>query len=96
MHKGKAGRVYLFVCVDDASRLTHARIYPEETTASAISFLDACHDFYRGHGIRIERVLTDNGKCFKHAWDRACGPRVASAPGAHARADHKPTARSSA
>jgi transposase InsO family protein len=70
--KGRAGRIYLFVCVDDCSRLAHARLYPDETTASASAFLASCQRFYRAHGIRIERVLTDNGKCFKRAWQQAC------------------------
>jgi transposase InsO family protein len=73
--KGRAGRRYLFVCVDDCSRLVYARCYPDETTATASSFLDACRRFYGGHGIAIERVLTDNGKCFKRAWDEVCAER---------------------
>jgi transposase len=77
--KGRSGRVYLFVCVDDATRLSHARLYPDETTASAIAFLDDCLAFYRAHGIGIERVLTDNGKCFKRAWERACALRAIGA-----------------
>jgi transposase InsO family protein len=70
--RGKAGWLYLFVAIDDASRLGFARLYPDETAASAIGFLDACVRFYRGHGIQIERVLTDNGTCFKRRWREAC------------------------
>ena len=66
--RGKAGWQYLFVCIDDHSRLAHAAIYPDETTTSAISFIDECRTFYDQHGIRIERVLTDNGSCFKNRW----------------------------
>jgi transposase InsO family protein len=73
--KGRAGRRYLFVSVDDCSRLAHARLYADETTASATAFLDSCRCFYGGHGIALERVLTDNGKCFKRAWESACAER---------------------
>jgi transposase InsO family protein len=73
--KGRSGRVFCFVGVDDCSRLAYARLYPDETTASATAFLDACRRFYRRQGITIERVLTDNGKCFKRAWDWACARR---------------------
>ena len=66
--RGKAGWQYLFVCIDDHSRLAHAAIYPDETATSAISFIDECRAFYTQHGIRIERVLTDNGSCFKNRW----------------------------
>jgi len=70
--RGKAGWLYVFAAIDDASRLGHARVYPDETAASAISFLEACVRFYEGHGITIERVLTDNGTCFKRRWREAC------------------------
>lgn len=74
--KGAAGWQYLFVAIDDASRLGFARIYPDETAASAIAFLAACERFYARHGIRIERVLTDNGTCFKRRWQDACEQRA--------------------
>ena len=48
---------YLFVAIDDASRLGFGRIYPNETADSALAFLTACERFYDRHGIRIERVL---------------------------------------
>ena len=70
--KGKAGWQYLFVAIDDATRLGYAELYPDETNASAISFLAATQRFYQQHGIAIERVLTDNGTCFKQRWQDAC------------------------
>jgi transposase InsO family protein len=73
--KGLAGWQYLFVAIDDATRLAFARIYPDETAVSATAFLAACDRFYRQHGIRIERVLTDNGTCFKRRWHDACTQR---------------------
>jgi transposase InsO family protein len=72
---GKAGWLYLFAAVDDASRLGFACLYPAETADSALAFLAACARFYGGFGIRIERVLTDNGKCFKRRWRQACARR---------------------
>ena len=70
--RGRAGWQYLFVAIDDASRLGFARLYPDETADSALAFLAACERFYARHGIRIERVLTDNGTCFKRRWQLAC------------------------
>ena len=69
---GKAGWQYLFVAIDDASRLGFAALYADETADSAVSFLDQVVRFYRRHGIEVERVLTDNGKCFKRRWGDAC------------------------
>lgn len=70
--KGKAGWQYLFVAIDDHSRLGFAAVYPDETSDSATSFLDELVRFYNAHGIDVERVLTDNGSCFKRRWADAC------------------------
>jgi transposase InsO family protein len=70
--RGQAGWQYLFVAIDDATRLGFARLYPDETSDSALAFLAACDRFYRHHGIEIERVLTDNGTCFKRRWREQC------------------------
>jgi transposase InsO family protein len=67
-----AGWQYLFVAIDDATRLGFGRIYPDETADSALAFLAACERFYAHHGVQIERVLTDNGTCFKRRWQLAC------------------------
>jgi transposase InsO family protein len=73
--RGQAGWQYLFVAIDDATRFGFARLYPDETSDSALAFLAACDRFYRHHGIGIERVLTDNGTCFKRRWRDACDQR---------------------
>jgi transposase InsO family protein len=70
--KGKAGWQYLYVAIDDHTRLGFAQVRPDETSDSAISFLDELVCFYGRHGIQIERVLTDNGTCFKRRWADAC------------------------
>lgn len=67
-----AGWQYLFVAIDDATRLGFGHIYPDETADSALAFIAACQRFYLDHGIRIERVLTDNGTCFKRRWHERC------------------------
>jgi transposase InsO family protein len=70
--KGKAGWQYLFVAIDDCSRLGFAAVYPDETADSATAFLDELVRFYSAHGITVERVLTDNGSCFKRRWADHC------------------------
>ena len=69
---GKAGWLYVFAAIDDATRLGFARTYPDESAASAIAFLEELVRFYNRHGIVVERVLTDNGTCFKRRWAEAC------------------------
>lgn len=67
-----AGWQYLYVAIDDHSRLGFAAVHPDETADSAVAFLAQLVRFYRAHGIRVERVLTDNGTCFKRRWSDAC------------------------
>ncbi len=50
------------------SRLGFAAVHPDETADSALAFLSQFVGFYGSQGIRIERVLTDNGSCFKRRW----------------------------
>lgn len=59
------GWEYLHVCVDDASRAAYTAVLPDETAESAIEFLWFAVAWYTSHGIKIERVLTDNGACYK-------------------------------
>ena len=66
------GWQHLWVAIDDHTRLGFAVVYPDETTDSAVAFLDELVRFYRAHGIGVERVLTDNGSCFKQRWADAC------------------------
>jgi transposase InsO family protein len=73
--QGKAGWIYVFAAIDDATRLGFVALYPDETADSALSFLAACERFYGQHGILIERVLTDNGSCFKRRWAEGCDQR---------------------
>jgi transposase InsO family protein len=58
------GWEYVHVCVDDYSRLAYAEVLPDEKTATAIGFLKRVVRFYAQHGIRVERVLTDNGGAY--------------------------------
>jgi transposase InsO family protein len=67
-----AGWQYLYVAIDDHSRLGFAAVHPNETADSALRFLDELVRFYASHEITVERVLTDNGTCFKRRWVEAC------------------------
>jgi transposase InsO family protein len=61
------GYEYVHVCVDDYSRLAYAEVLPDEKTTTAIGFLERAVSFYRRRGIRVERVLTDNGPAYVSA-----------------------------
>ena len=67
------GWEYVHVCIDDASRIAYAEIKKSERKASAIAFLKAAVIYYAKLGISIQRVMTDNGSCYKsRAFGRAC------------------------
>jgi transposase InsO family protein len=59
-----AGWEFLYVAVDDHSRLAFTAMYPNEKAVSSIDFLHRATDWFRRFGIHNRRVLTDNGPCF--------------------------------
>jgi transposase InsO family protein len=68
-----AGWEFVHVAIDDHSRLAFARIMPSEKKRSATTFLKAALAYYASLGIKIERVMTDNGSCYKSfAFRRLC------------------------
>src|SRR6202044_3417999 len=68
-----AGWEFLYVAVDDHSRIAYTAILPDETAASSPRFLAEAVAWFQRIGIRIRRVLTDNGPCFyAHRFAHAC------------------------
>ena len=60
-----AGWEYLFVAIDDHSRIGFTDLYPDERKASAVQFLQNAVAYFASFGVRIRRVLTDNGSAFR-------------------------------
>lgn len=56
-----AGWEYAHVAIDDASRLAYVEVLPDERAATTVAFLKRALEWYRQLGIRVERILTDNG-----------------------------------
>ena len=63
--RGRKGWEYVHIAVDDFSRLAYAEVLADEKASTAVAFLRRAVAFYRRHGIRVERVLTDNGSCYR-------------------------------
>jgi transposase InsO family protein len=61
------GQGYDFVhaAVDDRSRLAYAEILPDERKETASAFMTRAIGFFSDRGITVERVLTDNGACYR-------------------------------
>jgi transposase InsO family protein len=58
------GYDYLHSAVDDRSRVAFSQLLPDEKATTAAHFLVEAAEFFADHGVRIERVLTDNAKAY--------------------------------
>ncbi|RZE74528.1 IS481 family transposase [Streptomyces albidoflavus] len=59
------GYSYIHSAVDDHSRLAYSEVLPDERKDTAIAFWQRANAFFAAHGVTVERVLTDNGPCYK-------------------------------
>ncbi|WGS17957.1 MULTISPECIES: IS481 family transposase [unclassified Bradyrhizobium] len=67
------GWEYVHVCIDDASRIAFSQVMKNERKGCAVAFLKAAVAYYMSLGVKVERVMTDNGACYKSfAFLRAC------------------------
>ena len=58
------GWEFCHVAIDDFSRLAYVEVLDDERAASAIGFLRRALSFFAGHGVQVERVMTDNGSAY--------------------------------
>lgn len=84
------GWEYLHVAIDDATRVSYAALYPDETAASTTAFLHAAVAWFAAQGIRWRALMTDNGGGYRsrvfqtlrrqlrlrHLWTRPYTPRT--------------------
>jgi transposase len=74
---GKQRRVtgweFVHVAVDDATRLAYAEVLPDERGPTAAGFLRRAVAWFASFGVEVERILSDNGACYRSgAHARAC------------------------
>ena len=62
---GTAGWEFVHVCVDDATRLAYAEVLADERGPTAAGFLRRACRWFASLGITVERVMTDNGACYR-------------------------------
>lgn len=68
------GFEFVHVAIDDHSRVATAEIFPDEKKESAVAALLKTVADFRRFGITIDRVMTDNGSCYRSkAFAGACG-----------------------
>ena len=90
------GWEFVHVAVDDYCRLAYAEVLDDEKAATAAGFLRRALAFYHRYGIRVERVLTDNGSAYRAIVHALACRRSASATSAPAPTGHRQTAKPNA
>jgi transposase InsO family protein len=63
--KKTIGWEFVHVCIDDATRLAYVEVLGDEKSTTAVGFLHRAIAFYRRHGIAVQRVMSDNGACYR-------------------------------
>jgi transposase InsO family protein len=70
---GGLGWDAVHVCIDDTTRLAYIEVLPDETAATTVEFLDRAVTWFAGHGIIVQRVMSDNGAPYRStAWATWC------------------------
>jgi transposase InsO family protein len=70
---GGTGWEFCHVCVDDATRLAYVEVLPDEKGQTAAGFLRRAAEWFGSLGVSIERVMSDNGACYRaNAHRQAC------------------------
>ena len=64
-HRTKVGYAFVHSAVDGYSRLAYSEVLDNEKGATAAAFWNRAVEFFAEAGITVERVLTDNGSCYR-------------------------------
>jgi transposase InsO family protein len=79
LRRRQVGWEFVHIAIDDATRLAYAEVLSDEKAVTAVGFLRRALAFFRRHGFRVERVMSDNGSAYRsklHAFAcRAAGVR---------------------
>ena len=67
------GTCYLHTVIDDHSRVAYVEPRDDETKESAAEVLRNAVAWFAERGVTVQRVLSDNGSCYKsHLWRDTC------------------------
>ena len=87
IRNGKGGRprlgyAYIHSAVDAYSRLAYSEVHANEQGVTAAELWRRARAFFASYGITVERVMTDNGKCYV---SRVFGAELVAAAIVHTR-----------
>ena len=67
------GTAFIHTVIDDHSRVAYAEIHGDETSQTATAVLRNAVAWFAARGVTAERVLSDNGSCYRsHLWRGTC------------------------
>ena len=72
-YKPRTGKAFLHTVIDDHSRVAFVEIRADEKAETAVEVLHNAVAWFAERGITVERVLSDNGSCYRSfGWRDAC------------------------
>ncbi len=63
--RDRVGYAYIHSAIDAHSRLAYSEVHADEKGVTNLAFWRRAKAFFEGYGITVERVLTDNGSCYR-------------------------------
>jgi transposase InsO family protein len=71
--RSTTGYRFIHTALDDRTRLVYSEILDNEQAVTAAAFWARAAAWFDSHGVICERVITDNGSCYRSGlWHRAC------------------------
>ena len=61
----RVGWDHVHVAIDDASRVAYVEVLRTQQIPDAVGFLARAVAWFAAHGVRVERVMTDNGSAYR-------------------------------
>jgi transposase InsO family protein len=72
-YKPRTGTAFVHTVIDDHSRVAYAEICADEKATTAAAVLHRAVAWFAERGVHVERVLSDNGGCYRSfAWRDTC------------------------
>ncbi|MBK5307296.1 MAG: IS481 family transposase [Frankiaceae bacterium] len=69
----KLGHAFIHSVLDDHSRVVYSEIHNDEKALTAAGVLRRATAWFKARGVRVERVLSDNGSCYRSLlWRDTC------------------------
>ncbi len=78
-HGGHSGVGYRYIhsAIDDRTRLVYSELHDDEQASTAAEFWLRANHWFNHTGITCERVITDNGSCYRsRLWHTVCDTTV--------------------